>query len=291
MATPQERHPELFRPVNSDSPRGKKRSVPLECLCLGFNRTGTASNTAKRKKAMCSALETLSLPCWHSITLMSDKFGTIPMWQEAIDRKFFSAPGPVYSRAEFDQLLHDFAAISSDTPAIAFAEDLIKAYPEAKVVLVERDIDSWYESWMNGVIANTYDPIVTIIYTIDRWFTHPLGKVHKSTFEGWLGIKGPEDARRVSKEKYREHYALVRRLTPPERLLEFKLSEGWEPLCEFLGKPVPQVPFPHLNEKKWLDEKVKIVMWRGMQRLVWRVGWWVLGPVMVAAVVYKIWVG
>ncbi|KAI2818928.1 hypothetical protein CBS63078_3626 [Aspergillus niger] len=280
MATPQERHPELFRPVNSDSPRGKKRTVPLEVLCLGFNRTGTAS--------MCFALETLSLPCWHSITLMSDKFGTIPMWQEAIDRKFFNAPGPQYGRAEFDQLLHDFAAISSDTPAIAFSEELIRAYPEAKVVLVERDIDSWYESWMNGVIANTYDPIVTIIYTIDRWFTHPLGKVHKSTFEGWLGIKGPEDAKRVSREKYREHYALVRRLTPPERLLEFRLSEGWGPLCEFLGKPVPDVPFPHLNEKKWLDEKVRIVMWRGMMRLGWRVGLWVFGPVVVAALVYRV---
>ncbi|RAH61156.1 efflux pump antibiotic resistance protein, partial [Aspergillus piperis CBS 112811] len=253
MSTPQDRHPELFRPVNSESPRGKKRTVPLQVLCLGFNRTGTAS--------MCSALETLSLPCWHSIHLMSDKFGTIPMWQEAIDRKFFNAPGPLYGRAEFDQLLHDYAAISSDTPAIAFSEELLNAYPEAKVVLVERDIDSWYQSWMNGVIANTYDPIVTIIYTIDRWFTHPLGKVHKSTFEGWLGIKGPEDAKRVSREKYKEHYALVRRLTPPERLLEFRLSEGWEPLCEFLGKPVPEVPFPHLNEKKWLDEKVKIVMW------------------------------
>ncbi|KAJ5933619.1 hypothetical protein N7454_005948 [Penicillium verhagenii] len=279
MSTPRERHPDLFRPVNSDSPRGKKRTVTLECLCLGFNRTGTAS--------MCNALEILGLPCWHSTQFMGARFGDIEMWQEGIDRKFFNAPGPKYGRAEFDQLLHDYGAVSSDTPAIAFSDDLIEAYPEAKVVLVERDIDAWYESWMNGVIKNTFDPFVTIIYTIDRWFTRPLGRVHKSSFQGWLGISNPDDAKRVSKEKYLEHYALVRQLTPADRLLEYKISDGWEPLCEFLGKPVPDVPFPHLNEKKWLDEKVQMSLQRGMKRLAWKAIIWFLVPLVGAGLIYK----
>ncbi|KAJ5716057.1 hypothetical protein N7493_007968 [Penicillium malachiteum] len=278
MATPQERHPDLFRPVNYESPRGKKRTVALECLCLGFNRTGTAS--------MCRAMEILGLPCWHSIHLMGPKFGDIEMWQEAIDRKFFGAPGPQYGRAEFDQLLHDYGAVSSDTPAIAFAEELINAYPEAKIVLVEREIDSWYESWMNSVIKNTYDPFVTFIYMIDHWFTRPIGRLHKSSFEGWLGIRNPEDAKRVSKEKYREHYALVRQVAPKERLLEFKLNDGWDPLCEFLGKPKPDVPFPFENEKKWLDEKVQLVMQRGMVRLARKLMFYLV-PLVVMWVAYK----
>ncbi|KAJ5314848.1 uncharacterized protein N7443_001732 [Penicillium atrosanguineum] len=277
MATPQERHPDLFRSVNSDSPPGKKRTVPLECLCLGFNRTGTAS--------MCNALEILGLTCWHSTQFMGARFGDIEMWQEGINRKFFDAPGPRYGRAEFDQLLHDYGAVSSDTPAIAFADDLIAAYPDAKVVLVERDIDSWYESWINSVIKNTFDPFVTVIYTIDRWFTYPLGHVHKSTFRGWLGIENPEDAKRVSKEKYLEHYALVRQLTPTDRLLEFQISDGWGPLCDFLGRPVPNVPFPHLNEKKWLDEKVQIVLQRGMKRLAWKVILF-LAPLVAAVLIF-----
>lgn len=85
------------------------------------------------------------MPCWHSFHLLSTHFGDNEMWQEALERKYFSGGEP-FGREEFDQLLHSFAAVSSDTPAIAFAEDLIKAYPEAKVVLVERDIESWYES-------------------------------------------------------------------------------------------------------------------------------------------------
>jgi hypothetical protein len=53
-----------------------------------------------------------------------------------------------------------------------------------------------------------------------------------------------------AKQGYREHYAVIRDLVPKEKLPEYKLGSGWEPLCEVLGKPVPGVPFPHLNESK-----------------------------------------
>ncbi len=84
---------------------------------------------------------------------MSTNFADIEMWMEAVDRKFFDAGRP-FGREEFDQLHHNFGAVSSDTPAIAFAEEVVQAYPEAKVILVERDIESWYESWMCSVIKN-----------------------------------------------------------------------------------------------------------------------------------------
>ena len=32
-----------------------------------------------------------------------------------------------------------------------------------------------------------------------------------------------------------------------ERLLTYHLGDGWEPLCHFLGKPVPETPFPRSN--------------------------------------------
>lgn len=40
---------------------------------------------------------------------------------------------------------------------------------------------------------------------------------------------------------------MIRGLVPKERLLEWTVEDGWEPLCEFLGKPVPDEPFPHTN--------------------------------------------
>ena len=48
---------------------------------------------------------------------------------------------------------------------------------------------------------------------------------------------------------YIEYQKSVRALVPPDQLLEFSVKDGWEPLCKFLGVPVPQNPFPHKNEK------------------------------------------
>ena len=46
-------------------------------------------------------------------------------------------------------------------------------------------------------------------------------------------------------EKWEAH---VKASVPPDNLLVFECREGWEPLCAFLGVPVPNEPFPHVNE-------------------------------------------
>lgn len=49
------------------------------------------------------------------------------------------------------------------------------------------------------------------------------------------------------KEVFRSHYDLVRELVPSDRLLEYDVSCGWEPLCKFLGEDIPDMPFPFTN--------------------------------------------
>lgn len=44
---------------------------------------------------------------------------------------------------------------------------------------------------------------------------------------------------------------------PPEKLLVFEVKQGWEPLCKFLGKPVPDQPFPHVNDTQGFKDMVK----------------------------------
>ncbi|MCA9698204.1 MAG: hypothetical protein KC431_11820, partial [Myxococcales bacterium] len=29
-----------------------------------------------------------------------------------------------------------------------------------------------------------------------------------------------------------------------------EVKQGWAPLCEFLGVPVPDLPFPHVNDRQ-----------------------------------------
>ncbi len=47
---------------------------------------------------------------------------------------------------------------------------------------------------------------------------------------------------------YELHNAQVLSTVPTDRLLEFTVTDGWAPLCQFLGQPVPSVPFPHTND-------------------------------------------
>eukprot|EP00521_Asterionellopsis_glacialis_P002703 CAMPEP_0195259542 /NCGR_PEP_ID=MMETSP0706-20130129/8023_1 /TAXON_ID=33640 /ORGANISM="Asterionellopsis glacialis, Strain CCMP134" /LENGTH=80 /DNA_ID=CAMNT_0040313055 /DNA_START=27 /DNA_END=269 /DNA_ORIENTATION=- len=37
---------------------------------------------------------------------------------------------------------------------------------------------------------------------------------------------------------------------PKDQLLVFNVKEGWDPLCKFLGKTVPTVSFPNVNESE-----------------------------------------
>jgi hypothetical protein len=122
---------------------------------------------------------------------------------------------------------------------------------QAKVVLVERDIESWAKSfesviesnytWMARVMRSVFDPY----FSSARPATTML-KVEYAMFSCNDQASFSANAR----DTYRKHYAKVRSLVPKDRVLEYKLGSGWEPLCEFLDKPVPSCEFPFKNEKK-----------------------------------------
>ncbi len=50
--------------------------------------------------------------------------------------------------------------------------------------------------------------------------------------------------------------AEVQRIVPADRLLVWSVSDGWEPLCEFLEVPVPDMPFPYLNDTKTFNDRI-----------------------------------
>ena len=40
-----------------------------------------------------------------------------------------------------------------------------------------------------------------------------------------------------------------------DQLLIYEAKQGWKPLCEFLGVPIPNEPYPHFNKKETFQEK------------------------------------
>ncbi|KAJ7206373.1 hypothetical protein GGX14DRAFT_457666, partial [Mycena pura] len=122
----------------------RRRQVPLEVLGLGFSRTGTSSLTAMR-----DALEMLG----YNVTNHGFRVGPNPneraLWTKAVNAKFYGK-GNRYGRMEWDQLLGHCMAVT-DVPHILFAEDLIAAYPDAKVILTTRDPEEWWRSYSSTV--------------------------------------------------------------------------------------------------------------------------------------------
>lgn len=48
-------------------------------------------------------------------------------------------------------------------------------------------------------------------------------------------------------EEFEAHVAEVKSSIPADRLLVYELGSGWDPLCDFLGVPVPDMAYPHTN--------------------------------------------
>ena len=74
------------------------------------------------------------------------------------------------------------------------------------------------------------------------------------------------DAIALGKEESAKFYNnwvnYVKETVPPSRLLIFEPKQGWEPLCKFLNKPIPEEPFPHVNDTSsmlWNFKKLKII--------------------------------
>ena len=56
---------------------------------------------------------------------------------------------------------------------------------------------------------------------------------------------------------HEQHSEMIRDLVPKERLLEWNVEDGWQPLCEFLGKNIPEESFPRANDKDGFKKRVE----------------------------------
>ncbi|KAH9897114.1 P-loop containing nucleoside triphosphate hydrolase protein [Xylariomycetidae sp. FL2044] len=211
------------------------RTVPMKVLLLGTGRTGTASMRAAMKHL--GYVDT-----YHMMNCSIENPPDALLWMDALRAKY-DGVGKPFTRADWDKLLGSSQAVC-DWPACAFAKELIEAYPEAKVVLTGRDVDSWHASTMRTVYWRATDPELRALSHFSwaaRMYYPMLRKFFDTFFEGDFPNRG--------KAVFTRHYAEVKKMVPPERLLEFRVQDGWAPLCAFLGEPVPKgTKFPNVND-------------------------------------------
>jgi len=188
--------------------------MPLVVIGAGFGRTGTES--------MKLALETLGLgPCHHMKEVLADP-ERIALWR-------------AIARGEPADWRAAFAGYNSavDWPSAYFWRELADFYPDAKVILTVRSAESWHASMEKTIFT-------TLRHSTDR-DSVGLRLIAERVFGG--RIDDPAHAMAVYERNTREVQATV----PPDRLLIHRIGDGWAPLCRFLGKPVPAIPYPHSN--------------------------------------------
>lgn len=224
-----------------------------QVLGLGFYRTGSQS--------LKEALTILGYKdVWHASTNR-----TMTAWRalsKAADANITSIStynGQGYGREQWDEIFASSEALTDVTP---FSLSLLSAYPDAKVILVHREFDGWFKSYLETLVLPSYSWTGWFSGTfMERLVGCPVSQTVWKLYMGLSGVSSMKKTKdkRVMRIAYDRHYDLIRRLVPPGQLLECKLGDGWEPICTFLDKPIPSQPFPRLNESKELAKKFTIL--------------------------------
>ncbi|KAM0343405.1 hypothetical protein ACHAPU_008586 [Fusarium lateritium] len=218
------------------------RTKPMRVLCLVQSRTSTM--------AVFEALKQLGYTPYHLSIAVGSPKTNLDLWREALDAKFYGKGKP-WGREEFDKVLGFYDAVV-DVPAILFVEELVAAYPEAKVIVTERDMDSWRRS-----VSSTGGRVL-------RWPCWNTMSRPDPT------LSGPfyELAEKAVPANFHDHYELVKKIVPAERILELRVQQGWDPLCKFLGVEVPSRDFPRLDESKEFVLARSLMWWVAFAKMV-----------------------
>lgn len=197
--------------------------MSLEIVGTGFGRTGTLS--------LKGALEQLGFGrCYHMIEVAQNP-GHAALWSAAHDG----------AHTDWPALFARYRA-TVDWPSTAFWRQIVAAHPRAKVIHSERPADAWYRSVCNTILQVMKNPTPA---NAPPAMHEQLEMARKVILRGVFDDRFEDEAHAIA--IYEAHNACVKREIPRERLLVYEPGQGWEPLCEFLGLPVPATPYPKVN--------------------------------------------
>lgn len=202
--------------------------MPLDVIGSGLGRTGT--------KSLQTSLNTLGFgPCHHMAEVWAHP-ESMRLWLEA-------AKGA----RVWEEIFASYQS-AVDYPSAAYWEELSERYPDAKVIHTIRDPDAWFESTQATIFAAD----------------GPVGRAINSDaivgdfFRSFLGELLPHmHDRTFLIDYFRRHTETVKSKIAPDRLLVYEVSEGWEPLCRFLGVQVPSERYPSENTRAEFRARVR----------------------------------
>ena len=208
----------------------------VQVIGAGWGRTGTLS--------LKKALEILGYnPTYHMMEVIDQKH--CPFWIRVADKQPY----------DFDEVfLGDGKGkptynATCDMPSAQFWKEQTERYPDAKVILTVRNPEKWYKSATDtifrGISGSPHCLFGLHILNSLGLSVLSMEFQKKVIFREALRSDWSKDA---VIETFIQHNQRVLSECPKDKLLVFEVSQGWEPLCKFLNKPIPDVPFPHVND-------------------------------------------
>lgn len=239
-----------MRFITDDKPRpDQDKQVPLLVMGAGLPRAATSSLQAAFEKIGFA-------PCLHMAEIIPHA-DRMQLLLEAVREKDTRV-----RQKMLHQLIHGYSAIC-DLPVMLFTADLMDMYPDVKIILNGRpDPHVWARSAADSFsfIFSPWFYWTGLLWTTDRiWY-----KVCRETEKySWENFRQGDIFTGEFYNKYYDHVRAEAKKRGKE-VLEFKAEDGYEPLCKFLGKDIPEEPFPRLNEKKTFQIVQRILIARGL---------------------------
>jgi Sulfotransferase domain len=212
----------------------------MKLIGAGLPRTATLSQKI--------ALESLGLtPCYHMVNVLAD-LELASDWRKVLDGEL-----------PLTDVLNGYEA-TVDWPGSFFYRELIELYPDAKVLLSVRDDEAWARSMQQTIWGLFYDDVLMRHLSYARASVDGPWKSYLEMMEEMWERSGLIEGEMTNLEGMAaavgRYNAEVQEVVPAERLLVWSAGDGWEPLCEFLELPVPELPFPRVNDGKEFADRI-----------------------------------
>jgi hypothetical protein len=155
-------------------------------------------------------------------------------------------------QADWDKIYKNYTA-AVDWPTVSFYKELFAKYPNAKVLLTVRSADSWYKSAKNTIHQSNLQ--VKNVKPGDPMYKF-FRMASTVVLDGSLANEEAFADEEAIKKLFLDHIEEVKRVIPKDQLLVMELGEGWERLCKFLGKEVPNEPYPKVNNTEQFNKEI-----------------------------------
>lgn len=224
------------------------------------------------------ALEILGVGRTMHGFLLGTRPGDIEAWADLVELKY-GRNHAVISAADFDRAIGDCAAVT-DMPCSAFWPELMAAYPDAKIILVERPLKAWHASFRAVVVEGLFSRAGRFLASplVARFAGDKMLPTMTRLFLAYFGARDADELDALAEQVYVEHNAAVREACRKQgrEMLDYKFGSGWAPLCAFLGVPEPpkDVEFPRGNESHAMVKMTKQIQRQRIWQLGSRLGMW-----------------